>query len=120
MRKNINKSHRDKSFDSQSRVLNFIFSGSLDMPLEFYDKNGDRDTPLDMHQGLLLFVLNLHDKGLVVLNTTDSRTYLHPIRYELKMSSISSCLGHILLLRARGTAEGSEAYVEQSWLGERK
>lgn len=39
MRKNRNKSHRDKSFDSQCGVLNFIFRGFLDMPLGFYDKN---------------------------------------------------------------------------------
>jgi len=50
MRKNSKKSHRDKSFDSQGRVLNFYFSGFLDISLEFYDKNEDRATPLDMHQ----------------------------------------------------------------------
>lgn len=38
MWRNTNNSHRDKSFHSQGRVLNFIFRGFLDMPLEFYDK----------------------------------------------------------------------------------
>jgi len=38
MRKNTNKIYRDKSFDSQGTVLNFIFRGFLDMPLEYYDK----------------------------------------------------------------------------------